>query len=381
MRHGQKKGRIRRRLGALGLVFGLGLGGPAADAGAQEPAPGEAAGEGEAAAPEPANWAFRDASRPVKVIVLAGSIGAWPRQPYAERLGEMCRNVEVKNLSKTGFGALQLKQRFRQQVLDNRRVPLGRGDDTSEYWLVFQGGLNSVGMPESTNNHMRELFALAHARGLGVVAFSLTPWGDESDRRRWSGVAGLVYLRYTRKIVDFVLSRLEPADALGDLARKRKAGAEAPWEPEELPDVGVDLYSAPYLRDAEAPLRDEAALRRELERDPTWKRRLKDVDEAERTARLDAEAAAAAEIPRWFLRAELRSFDHIHPNVEGHRRIAELACPHLPASWGCACPELPAGAAAAPAVEEEPRSAVEQVLLPFYPRWVRDFLHLLGEPG
>ncbi|HRI08397.1 MAG TPA: hypothetical protein PKW35_11290, partial [Nannocystaceae bacterium] len=93
--------------------------------------------------------------------------------------------------------------------------------------------------------------------------------------------------------------------------------------------------------------------------------------------------AEAAAIPQWFLRAELRSFDHIHPNAEGHRRIAEYACPHLPASWGCECPPLPPGAepAAPPAVAEPPAGAVDQVLLPFYPPWVRRLLRMLrGEP-
>ncbi len=32
------------------------------------------------------------------------------------------------------------------------------------------------------------------------------------------------------------------------------------------------------------------------------------------------------------------AFDHIHPNTEGHRLMADLACPKMPASWGCDCP-------------------------------------------
>lgn len=351
---------------------------------AEEPAPAGADAEAAAAPEPPPTWSFKDASRPVKVVVLAGSIGAWPKQPYAERLMGLCRNVEVRNLSKTGFGALQLKQRFKQQVLDNPRLRLGRGDDPAEYWLVFQGGLNSVATPESTNHHMRELFVLAHAKGFSVVALSLTPWGDEGDRRRWAGVGGLAYRGFTQAVVDFTLGRLTPAEALGEHARRRKAGAEAPWQADELADVAVDLYRAPLLRDAEAPLRDEAALRRELARDPTWRRRLAGLDEAAREARIADEAARAAEIPRWFLRPELRSFDHIHPNAEGHRRIAELACPRLPTSWGCECPPLPPGADGEPpagAAEGPPgpaQSAVDQVLLPFYPRWLYPLLRMLG---
>jgi hypothetical protein len=89
------------------LTFGTGLLGQA-----QEPTGGA---RGEAPAPvEPApTWRFKLADRPVKVVVLAGSIGAWPKQPYAERIAKMCKHVEVKNLSKVGFGAFALRQRFK----------------------------------------------------------------------------------------------------------------------------------------------------------------------------------------------------------------------------------------------------------------------------
>ncbi|MBK8262067.1 MAG: SGNH/GDSL hydrolase family protein [Nannocystis sp.] len=365
---------LRRLAPALVAAAAFTRAGPLA---AEEPLTPPAAEE----PPEPANWAFKDPSRPVKVVVLAGSIGAWPRLPYAERLAQLCRNAEVKNLSKTGYGALQLKQRFRQQVLDNHRLNFRTG----EYWLVFQGGLNSVGMPESTNHHMRELYLLAHRRGLKVVGLTLTPWGDEGDRQRWGGAQGLRYFRFTRTIVDYVLGALSPREALGEHAGRRPGGADAPWDPAELPDIAVDLYRAPYLRAADAPLRDREKLRRELERDPAWRRALAGLSDDERAARLDAEASLAAELPRWFLRAELRSFDHIHPNAEGHRRIAELVCPSLPDSWGCTCPELPAGASAAAAAADTPppptSDAVDQVLLPFYPPWIRELLRILhGAP-
>ena len=62
----------------------------------------------------------------------------------------------------------------------------------------------------------------AHRRGLGVVGLSLTPWGDDSDRKRWRGIEGLTYLGHTQKVVDFVLGRSTPEDALGNYTRKRK---------------------------------------------------------------------------------------------------------------------------------------------------------------
>jgi hypothetical protein len=357
----------------VGIAVGwLGLAG--ANARAQEPEPAGTPAPAEEVEPPP-TWRFKHKDRPVKVVVLAGSIGAWPKQPYAQRLAELCKNVEVRNLSKVGFGAFQLRQRFKQQFLDNPYVNLK--DPELEYWLVFQGGLNSVGTPERTNHDIRELFMLAHARGLKVVALSLTPWGDDSDPKRWAGAAGLRYLRATRTVVDFVLGALTPRQALGEFASRRAGGADAPWQPEELPEVAVDLYRS-ALRDEAAALRDVEAMRAALAKDGPWKREHADLDPIAREAALAADASEAAEVPRWFLRGELRSFDHIHPNTEGHRLIAETACPSLPASWGCTCPEAPALArspAAAPA-DGPPRLPITTLLL-LYPHWLRE---LLGAP-
>ncbi|MCA9707459.1 MAG: hypothetical protein KDK70_16525 [Myxococcales bacterium] len=284
-------------------------------------------------------WRFRKDDRPVKVVVLAGSIGAYKRDPYAEQLAGMCANVEVHNLSQTGLGAWALKQRFSEQVLDNRH--LRWNVEGQEHWLVFGGGLNSVGNPHSTNHHMRRLFELAHRRGMKIVGLTLSPWGDDSDKR-WRGIEGLRSIRHTRAVVDFTLGRLSPREALGGLADKRRVGAEAPWDPTELPDIGIDLYDSP-LRDAQAPLRDVEALRKALREDRAWQREHADLDEAQRQAALEADAQEAAEIPRWYLRPELRSFDHIHPNADGHRLMTQIMCPSLPKSWGCSC-TAPAGA-------------------------------------
>ncbi|MCA9694570.1 MAG: hypothetical protein KC636_33640 [Myxococcales bacterium] len=285
----------------------------------------------------PPTWRFRKDDRSVKVVVLAGSIGAWPKKPYAEQLEDMCSNIEVKNLSKVGYGAFQLKQRFKDQVLANPY--LGLGKDDREFWVIFQGGLNSVGNPQQTNHHIRDLFLRAHARGLKVVALSLTPWGDDEDKR-WRGIAGLRPLRATRTVVDFVLGKLGPEEALGGQARRRKVDASAPWTAEEKPEVAVDLYRT-SLRDSEAAPRDVDAMKAALERDRTWARAHQDLDDAARAAALQRDAEEAAEIPRWYMKKELRSFDHIHPNTDGHTLIAAEVCPALPDNWGCACPERP----------------------------------------
>ncbi len=325
----------------LALATALSFGSPATPAHAEEPA---------AAAPTliglepegPPTWRFKHADKPVKVVVLAGSIGAWPKQPYARELERLCRNVEVHNLSRVGQGALALKQRFKHQVLENSRVRAK--DPAFEHWLVYGGGLNSVGTPKSTNKHMRDLFVAAHDHHFKVIGLSLTPWGDLKDKR-WRGEQGLEHVRVTKEVVDFNMSRLTPEQAFGDYGRKRPGGVEAPWDPRELPDIAIDLYDS-ALRDRDADAQDLETVRAALAKDKRWKQAHTKLDEAAREAELDRDAALLAELPRWFLRAELRSFDHIHPNAEGHRIIAATMCPQLPASWGCSCEPIEAAAAA-----------------------------------
>jgi len=295
--------------------------------------------ETEAEPPTP-RWKFKHANKPVKVVVLAGSIGAFPKQPYAKEIARLCKNVEVHNLSKVGEGAWGLKRRFRDQVLDNPY--LRKRDPANEYWLVYGGGLNSVGTPHSTNKHMRDLFVLAHAHGFKVVGLTLTPWGDAKDKR-WRGHKGLEYKRVTQVVVDYTMKRSTPEQALGSYGRKRKGGIAAPWDPTELPDVAVDLYDSP-MRDRDAPPFELEETRKLLARDKAWKQAHAKLDEAARAAKLEADAQAATELPRWFMREELRSFDHIHPNADGHRIMAAVMCPSLPASWGCACEPVDAPA-------------------------------------
>lgn len=298
--------------------------------------PPEAVDGAEPQAEPPPTWRFRKQDKPVKVVILAGSVGAWQRDPYAKHFESWCANVEVENLSKTGAGAWELRQRFMSQVVANGYVNLRAPE--YDYWLVFQGGLNSVAMPEKTNKEIRQLFLSAHQRGVEVVALSVTPWGDESDSRRWKGLAGLAYKRFTEKIVDFELGRLSPREALGRFVESRD-DPDAPWDPAELADVGVDLYDSP-MRDRGAAPRDFAAMRKLVEKDTDWKKRLAGLDETTRELALDEQAQRAAELPQWFMREELRSFDHIHPNEHGHLLLAQIACPELPASWGCSCPSI-----------------------------------------
>ncbi|RMG95413.1 MAG: hypothetical protein D6705_13690 [Deltaproteobacteria bacterium] len=325
-----------RRLVLL-AVAGAGFVGAKPHAAAQPSAGPEAS-----TAPKPPAWRFKDPDRPVKVVSLGGSIAAWPKDAYPDLLEDWCANVEIVDIAKTGLGAWALKRRFVEQVLENRRIDFGH--DGWTFWLLLGGTLNSVGMPANHNHHTKRLIELAHRRGMKVVALTPTPWGDDRDRRFRRPYDALRYVRNTRAIADFVLGRSDPRTALGPYARKRPDGPDAPFRPTELPDVAVDLLDAPSLRWVDAPLRDEATVRRDLERDPRWRRAHRDLDPEAREAALAADVAAATVVPRTYLAPALRSFDHIHPNAEGHLRIARLVCPALPASWGCACPEeaLPA---------------------------------------
>ncbi len=173
------------------------------------------------------------------------------------------------------------------------------------------------------------------------MALSPTPWGDPRDRRFRTAPSAARYVRATHTITDFLLGRLTPAQALGPDAARRAAGADAPWQPQEMPDVAIDLYDSP-LRAADAALGDEVRARAEIAADAAWRRAHRGLDEAAREAALTADARLAAEAPRWALRRELRAFDHIHPNAEGHRVMFETICPRLPASWACTCPPAPA---------------------------------------
>lgn len=332
----ESKSPMRRRRSMIRTACFTAVAGLAMLATATVPASSHAEGPGDDE--EKPTWRFRKADKKVKVVVLAGSIGAWQKGPYAKRFEQMCPNVEVKNLSQVGQGAYALKRRFVTQVMQNWN--LDRKDESLEHWLVFHAPLNSVGMPEGTNHHMRDLFERAHGRGWGVIGLTLTPWGDhEDDRKRWGGTNGLESYRNTKLVVDFMMGRLDPKTALGHNEKNREHPGTS-WSESEMPDIAVDLYDSP-LRDPDAPARDVEKLRAALAKDRGWAKAHEKLSPAQREAALDRDAALAASLPQWYLRPELRSFDHIHPNEKGHELIAELTCPSLPESWGCNCPPPP----------------------------------------
>ena len=285
----------------------------------------------------PPTWRFEAADKPVKVVVIAGSVGAWPKQPYHERLADVCVNIEVENLSKTGIGAFAMKQRFKQQVLDNPSIAPKKAAG-EEYWVLLAAGVNNLYAPQAANHHLKNIIVLAHLAGMKTVALSPTPWGSAKDKRH-AGLEGLRRRDATHLVTDFLLGRLPAQAALGDKAAQRPAGAAAPWTALEQPDVAIDMFDSP-LRDKGAAARDIATLRKALLANRAWRDAHADEDDATRTAALENDAKRASEVPQWFMQPHLRAFDGVHPNADGHRIMATVACPALPASWGCSCDAL-----------------------------------------
>ncbi|MCC6623841.1 MAG: hypothetical protein IT385_21460 [Deltaproteobacteria bacterium] len=272
------------------------------------------------------NWGFAEADKPVKVIVLGGSVSAYGLGGYSQWLPSACARIEVKNIAKAKLGASALKDRFVAQVLKNKKVD----PKAAETWLLFLGGLNSIGMPEQTNVDVAATLRMAFEAGFRTMGITVNPWGSEGDHR-WKGAGGLAYAEHTKKAVDFVMGRLTPEQAFGKAGEGRTA-----YLPGELPEIGVDLWDSP-LRHKDAAPRAEKPTLHSVKTSAWVKQRLKDLDGEAREQALASFVTAARELPRWFMRPELIGFDAIHPNAAGHKEIARQICLRAPASWGCSC--------------------------------------------
>ena len=199
-------------------------------------------------------------------------------------------------------------------------------------WLLFQGGLNSLSTPYLTNKHVRDIFLRAHKHGLKTIGITLGPWGNA---KRWRGADGFDALRRTRLVVDFIMGRLTPTEAL-----ERHAKGRTEWSTGELPTIAVDMFDS-KLRDRDAlPLSDKR-LRHRLRYDKRISAELRRLPKALRESALDRLEQDARGLSKQFMRPALMAFDSIHPNTEGHRVMAEAICPKVPASWGCSCDALP----------------------------------------
>lgn len=283
---------------------------------------------------EPGTWRFSDDSKPVKVVVIGGSVSAYPAGSFSQWLPAVCSDIEIVNRGKAKLGAADLRRRFNAQVLKNRRL-----DDATKKktWLLFLGGLNSIGTPETTNLDLAKTFKAAKDAGLSTMGVTINPWGSETDHR-WQGVEGLAYWEHSQRAVDFLLGRLAPATAFGDAIAKAMADPTR-FEPGQLPDVAVDVWDG-ALRDLSAAPRDLEKLRKAAKRSTWVKKRLEKVAEAERPAALEDLLQRASQLPRWFMRPDFVAFDPIHPNAQGHKEIARAICMKAPPSWGCSCAAL-----------------------------------------
>ncbi len=258
-------------------------------------------------------------ARPIKAVVVGGSISMYFGGNFGQYLQFGCKNLEVLNRGKVGAGGSALAAILKEGVIGDSATFAGMKSGNG--WILFQGGLNSVGAPESTAYFLAKLFKTAHDAGLQVMALTLTPWGDGNDPR-FAEWRGLRLMRATEHVAAFVMGKLSPKLALG----ARGDAHPETWQPGELPKIGLDLLHSP-LRDTDAELRAKSAL---IQSFPQSQYR-RQVD---KRAELVAEAQT---VPRSFLQAKYRDFDHTHPNSAGHRLIAALACQQAPADWGCDC--------------------------------------------
>lgn len=261
--------------------------------------------------------------RPIRAVVLGGSISMYYKGNYGQYLEFGCKNLEVVNRAKVGAGGPALVKRLNKEILGNKAL-MGELRAAKEHWLLFQGGLNSVWSPWMTNYNLAKMFAAASGGGFKTFALSLTPWGDDSDKR-FRGWEGVWTHRATRKINSYLFGKLQPDAAFG---RYGKDHAHE-WMKGEVPDVAVDLWNI-GLRDKDAKLRDKAALEASFGKSRYRK-------ETQNKAKLVEEARA---VPRNYLDKRFRDFDHIHPNSDGHRLMAVAACKRAPASWGCDCDRI-----------------------------------------
>ncbi len=260
--------------------------------------------------------------RPIKAVVLGGSVSEYYAGNYGQFLHHGCANLEVINRAKAKKGVPALVKRLNKEVLGNRK--LMAGTNAGKRWLIFQGGLNSVFSPEMANYHLARLFQRAHDGGFEVMALTLVPWGSLKDSR-FRGFDGLRTIRRTRLINHFLERKLSPQRALG----RRSRNHPHEWMKGELPDITIDVFNG-ELRDSRAPLLDAASLNKAFARSRYRRKKA-------RKAALVAEARA---VPRQFMKKKYWAFNHYHPNTNGHRHMAMAACAKAPAAWGCDCKRI-----------------------------------------
>ena len=271
-------------------------------------------------------WTFKKPNRPVKAVIIGGSISAFPAGNYGQALEKVCSNLEIVNRAKSKLGAHHLYLRFVRQVLRNPNIKKHRSNGL---WLFYHGGLNSVQNPYGTNKAILKTFRDAHQNNLKVVGMSLLPWGDDSDYR-WKGEKGLKAFHNTNLVVDFVLGRLSPKAALG------KDRSDPAFLPHEKADVAINLYDTD-LRAKNAPRRSDKNLANKVRVNYWVKKNLASVEASQRPNLLKKHIDTAYTLPQWYMKHSLRSIDHFHPGRRGHKIVANEVCQKLPKKFGCTC--------------------------------------------
>jgi lysophospholipase L1-like esterase len=261
--------------------------------------------------------------RPHKAVVIGGSISKYYAGNFGQFLHYGCKDLEVINRGEVGAGAAKLLGNLQSQVINQRALLQAMSDGKG--WILLQGGLNSVGAPESTIWSLTRLIAAAHAAGLKVLALTVTPWGADDDPR-FDGWNGLRLHRATEQVAEALMGKLTPARSLGRRAVQRGGDAQT-WQADELADLTIDLWHSALRVGSKAPLRPAEPLRDSFASSP-WR---KFADQR------DQWVEAARAVPRQFMDGKYRDFDHVHPNTAGHKLMAALACQQAPAEWRCDC--------------------------------------------
>jgi len=257
---------------------------------------------------------------------VGGSVSLFGVGNYSKYIEFACSNVEHVNLSKVAAGAPELVGRFRQYVLGDKAFL--RSFANRERWLLFQGGLNSVGTPARNVEVISAALVAAKKAGFSTMGITLNPWGSERDSR-FAGFSGVRRIRSTLHHNRWILGQLDPVAALGSAAMRRPPELRSAWRKDELPDIAVDVFDTELL-DREAALRPSKPIERAFARSEFR------ADLGQK----DALIAEARAVPRSFMKRAFHSFDHTHPNTLGHRVMARQICHKAPPSWGCACGKL-----------------------------------------
>ena len=236
-----------------------------------------------------------------QVLVLGDSIAAFPGANFGNVLQSACKNTLWRNISKSKLDANQLLKRLDNYLNDKTGKANWRHLPNPKYLIVF-GGINSVENPAKTIEALRQIFVTAHSNEFIPIGLTLTPWGDLKDKR-WRGANSVLTMAYTKRIVDFVMGRLNPRQALKE--------TRMTWKGLEQPTIKIDLFDS-ELREKDADLWPTKNLKKSLLNHKTLGPYINSLKAEAQQKKLKKLVDAYRSFPRWFLAKKYRSFDYIH---------------------------------------------------------------------